>query len=107
MIRIIIERRCKSGKEEELAKLLLELRTKAMRQPGYISSETLRSVDDPLLWLVVSTWVDVEAWRVWEAMPDRLDTGSRIEPLLATTRKVSIFEFVTRETQESIRKIDN
>ena len=42
MVRVIIERRCRPGKEAELETLLVELRTRAMRQPGYISGETLR-----------------------------------------------------------------
>jgi heme-degrading monooxygenase HmoA len=63
MIRIIVERHCRPGKETQLENLLVELRSMATRQRGYISGETLRAVDDSSLWLVISTWTDVDMWR--------------------------------------------
>jgi len=44
MVRIIIERHLKTGKQGELIHLLKELRTAAVHQPGYISGETLASI---------------------------------------------------------------
>lgn len=96
MIRVIIERHHKPDKEVELDKLLLELRAGAMNRPGYVSGETLRSIDDPFHWLVISTWVDIGSWKTWEATPERLEIGRKIEPLLNATSKVSLYEFVTR-----------
>ena len=94
MVRIIIERRCKPDHEEELEGLLVDLRTKAMQQRGYVSGETLRSVDDPSLWLVLSTWLDVNLWKAWEASPERQEITGKIEALLAAPEKVSSFSFV-------------
>ena len=84
MIRVVIERHCRPGKEAELEKLLLEIRTEAMHQHGYITGETLRSIDDPTFWLVISTWVDVDLWRVWETMHERRELVSKLEPLMDT-----------------------
>ncbi len=42
MIRVMIERQCQPGKEKQLRDLMLELRSAAMRQRGYITGETLR-----------------------------------------------------------------
>lgn len=106
MVRVIIERHCQPGKQAEMESLSVELRTKAMRQRGYISGETLQSVDDPLLWLVISTWTDVDLWRMWETMPERRETLSKIEPLLAAPEKVSIFSFARRGGAESAHTID-
>ena len=36
-----------------------------MEQSGYISSETLRSIDDPDQIVVVSMWDDLESWEAW------------------------------------------
>jgi len=94
MVKIIIERRCKPNKDTELESLLVELRTKAIHQRGYVSGETLRSADDPSLWLVISTWLDVNLWKAWEASPERQETISKIELLLTIPEKVSIFSFV-------------
>ena len=94
MVRIIIERRCKPNKETELESLLIDLRTKAIQQQGYVSGETLRSVDDPSLWLVISTWLDADLWKAWEAGPERQEVIRKVEPLLITPEKVSVFSFV-------------
>ena len=36
-----------------------------MNQPGYISSESMRSLDDPSKVTVVSMWQNREAWEAW------------------------------------------
>ena len=91
MVRVIIERRCRLDTEAELQKLLMELRTKGMQQDGYISGETLWSVDDPSLWLVISTWHDIDSWKVWETSPERQQSASKMESLLIAPEKVSVF----------------
>ena len=63
MVRVIIERHCKPHKGAELERLLVELRTSAIQQRGYVSGETLRSIEDPSLLMVVSTWVDADQWK--------------------------------------------
>ena len=94
MVRVIIERRCQPNKEVELEKLLVELRSKAMWQRGYISGETLQSVDAPSLWLVISTWLDAELWKAWENSPERQEMVTKIEQLLVVPEKVSVLSFV-------------
>ena len=106
MVRIIIERRCQQGKEAELEKLLMELRLSATKQRGYVSGETLRSVDDPSLWLVISTWTDAELWKAWKTMVERLEIASKIKPLLVAPEKTSVFDFVKRGGAESAHTID-
>lgn len=96
MIRVIIERHCQSGKEAELENLLVELRRNAMMQQGYVSGETLRSVDDHSLWLVLSTWLDVDLWKIWESSRERQEMEHRIERLLTGPAKPALFTFVWR-----------
>ena len=71
MIRVIMERCCKTGKERALQGLLEDLRASAMRQPGYITGETLVSMDDPSYHLVISTWSHLGAWKAWEDSEER------------------------------------
>jgi quinol monooxygenase YgiN len=106
MVRVIIERYCRRGEEAELEKLLLELRIRAMQQPGYVSSETLKLLGDPSLWVVISTWMGADLWEAWEADPERRKISSKIEPLLVAPEKVSIFGFVRRGGAESAHTID-
>ncbi len=106
MIRVMIERRCQPDREAELESLLTELRGRSRGRPGYISGETLRRVDDPSLWLVISTWVDADLWKVWETMPERREIESRIYRLLIGPEKVLIFSFAGRGGAESAHNID-
>jgi len=63
MVKIIIERYIKQGKESELENLLLDMRSKALSQPGYISGETLTTINDPSHRLVISTWSSEKYWK--------------------------------------------
>lgn len=108
MVRVIIERHCRQGKDVaiDIERFLVDLRIKAIHQHGYISGETLRSVDDPLHWLVISTWVNVDHWKAWEAMPERRQIISKMEPLLTAPEKVSVFSFSRRGGARSAHTID-
>jgi len=106
MVRVIIERHCKPKKEMELEKLLISLRAKAMHQHGYISGETLRSMDDPLYWITISTWTDADLWKVWETSHERQEIASKIEPLIVRPEEVSIFTFARRAELEYAHTID-
>ena len=46
-IRVLIERRMDPENQPALSSLLMKLRSKAMHAKGYISGETLRSLEDP------------------------------------------------------------
>jgi len=93
-IKVIIERRIKEGKEEELGQLLRQLRAKALMAPGYISGQTLRSVEDPRLYVVISTWKSLEDWRRWEQDTERKELQEKINQLLEEPAKFRVFYFV-------------
>ena len=94
MIKVIIERHCRPDKAAEMESALVDLRTKAVQKRGYVSGETLRSIDDPSHWLVISTWLDIDLWTAWETSAERREIASRLEPLLVAPEKASIFSFV-------------
>lgn len=66
MVKILIKRKIKDGNMQATSRLLINNRNGAMRQPGYISSETMRSLDDPDVVLVVSMWHSREEWEKWK-----------------------------------------
>jgi len=107
MVRVIIKRHCRPKKEMELENLLISLRAKAIHQRGYISGETLRSVDDPLYWVTISTWINNDLWKVWETSHERQEIASKIEPLIVRPEEVSIFTFVRRTEAEYAHSIDS
>lgn len=91
MIKVMIERHCQPGKEAQLMDLLLELRSAAMRQHGYITGETLREAENPSVFMVIGTWITLETWRVWQTSRQRLAVDEMIDSLLTETRKVRVF----------------
>jgi heme-degrading monooxygenase HmoA len=91
MIRVMIERPCQSGKEKQLRDLLLELRSAGMRQHGYITGETLREADNPSVFMVISTWMTLEAWKAWQTSRQRLLIEEMMDSLLTAERKVRVF----------------
>ena len=58
-VKIVIRRKVPGKKEKELLPLLIQLRALATAQPGYISGETLRNMDNPEEYLVISRWKSV------------------------------------------------
>ena len=93
-VRIIIERRIKKGKELDLAKLLLELRSRAVKQKGYITGETLRDYDDPSTHIVISTWESAEDWKTWSNRGERMEVQSKMEELLIEPSRTKIYELI-------------
>jgi len=97
MVRIIIERHLKAGKQGELIHLLKELRTAAIHQPGYISGETLANIEDTFIISVLSTWRSLEDWKRWEESEQRIKLEQQIEPLLLEMPKVRVYQVMAAE----------
>lgn len=90
-VKIIIRRKVSQGKEDQLLPLLLELRSKAIRQPGYISAETLRNVNDPEEYVVIGTWKSLKEWKAWEASQERAEIQKKIDSLLGEKTEYGIY----------------
>ena len=55
-VKILIKRNVPADKAKEMIPLFRKLRALATEQDGYISGETLKSLDRPDTCLVISTW---------------------------------------------------
>jgi quinol monooxygenase YgiN len=97
MIRVLIERQCKAGKERALDSLLNDLRAKSLNQPGYISGETLVGIDDPKSFLVISTWTKLDTWKAWEDSQARHEVVHLIAPLITGEPVVRIYGLPSEE----------
>jgi heme-degrading monooxygenase HmoA len=91
-IKVLITRKIKLGKEKELSEVVNELRSIAIRTPGYISGETLRSIEEPSLHLVISTWKSIEDWKSWVNSSKRKALEQKAVPILAEPTKVTPYE---------------
>ena len=95
MIKVLIKRRFKKDKEEEVSSLLRKFRGRAMHQPGYISGETLRSLDDPEDYMVVSKWETVDDWQKWLQSKERRELQGKVDSLIGEKTFYEIFEPVS------------
>ena len=101
-IQVAIKRKIRQGQQaKELVPLILQLRARAMYQPGYISGETLYNVENPGICLVISKWETVDAWHEWAFHPERLKIDRRIEALTGEKTEYHIYSpFSVRQYME-------
>ncbi|MBN1829337.1 MAG: antibiotic biosynthesis monooxygenase [Deltaproteobacteria bacterium] len=92
-VRVFIERRVPRDKQIEVLTLLTQIRTAASIQPGYISGETLRNIDDPEDLLVISTWHSVDDWHAWKASKEREELQANIDQLLRSKTMYRLFSY--------------
>ena len=92
-VKILIYRKVKPGKEQELSEAVRALRFKAMYAQGYISGETLRSVEDPSTHLVISIWKSIEDWNNWFNTPARKAFQQKIDAILEEPTKITPYEY--------------
>src|SRR6266542_4115496 len=92
-IKILIHRKIKPGKEKELSEAVRALRFQAMVARGYISGETLRSVEDPSIQLVISTWKGVDGWDNWFNTPERKAFQQKIDAMLEEPTKITSYQY--------------
>ena len=81
-IKVLIKRKFKDESLKLAARLLINNRNGAMRQPGYISSETMQRLEDPSQITVVSMWQDIDAWEAWKNSETRLANENEAKDLL-------------------------
>ncbi|MBW2614861.1 MAG: antibiotic biosynthesis monooxygenase [Deltaproteobacteria bacterium] len=81
-VKITIKRRVAKEKEAKLLPLLIQLRSLATAQPGYISGETLRNIDNPEEYLVISTWQSLDNWNAWISSKQRAEIQEKVDTLL-------------------------
>jgi heme oxygenase (mycobilin-producing) len=92
-IRVFIEREIQPGNDLKLHNLLMQLRTKAMLQKGYITGETLRDVHDPNKFLVIGTWNSLEEWDGWVKNAERKKLQDELDKVLKTPEKFSVYTY--------------
>ncbi|HET8564013.1 MAG TPA: antibiotic biosynthesis monooxygenase family protein [Candidatus Binatia bacterium] len=92
-VKVLIYRKIKPGKEKELSEAVRELRSKAIHAPGYISGETLRSIEDPSVHLVISTWKSIEDWNAWFNTSERKAFQEKMDVILQEPTKIAPYEY--------------
>jgi heme oxygenase (mycobilin-producing) len=92
-ISIMIQRTF-SDKEKaaNLAPLIIEIRSLATIQPGYITGRTLRCLDCPGEYLVISTWNGLDDWNRWLKSEQRMALQKQVDDLLGEKTQYRVYE---------------
>ena len=104
-IKSLIHRKIKPGREKDLSEAVKELRSKAIHAQGYISGETLRSIEDPSVHLVISTWKSIEDW---VDNPERKALEQKIDAILEEPSKITPYEyeFLSVDMAETLTRLE-
>jgi heme oxygenase (mycobilin-producing) len=92
MIKVLLERRVKRRNFAKLVAHLNDLRSAALRHPGYVTGETLIRGNDPVDVLVISTWISEDHWKAWMTSEERVELEDMVNALIDGDVKVNIFE---------------
>jgi len=91
-VKIMIKRRVPEDKVQELMPLLDQMRSMASKQSGYIYGETLKSLDAPEEYLVISTWRSLADWEGWAKSPQRLSLQEKIDNIIGFQTEYHAYE---------------
>lgn len=91
-VHVMIKRKWQIDKPQLILPLLNKLHNGATKQPGYISGETLRNVEDPEDFLVISKWETADDWKRWFNSKERRDMQSQVDILIGEKTFYKIYE---------------
>ena len=92
-VKILIRRNVPENKAREMIPLFRKMRRLANEQPGYITGETMRNLEKPDEFLVISTWETSNDWKRWVQSNDRQQIQSQIDSLLGGKTEYEIFHY--------------
>ncbi|MBW2438063.1 MAG: antibiotic biosynthesis monooxygenase [Desulfobacterales bacterium] len=92
-IKILIRRKIPEDKARKMIPLFREMRSMANQQPGYITGETMRNLEKPDEFLVISTWETSEHWNRWVQSNERKQIQDQIDSLLGGKTEYEIFHY--------------
>jgi heme-degrading monooxygenase HmoA len=92
-VKIMIKRKVSADKGVKLKDLIMQLRALCIKQSGYVSGESLKSVARPDEYLVVSTWESDNAWKAWLGSKERATIQDQIDTLLGAKTEYEVYEY--------------
>ena len=95
-IKVFIKRKFPKDKdrEKELFGYIKEIRRRVPQQPGYISGEYLKSIDDKDEIATISTWFSFEDWQSWFESEERKEIQSSIDAIPGITTDYAIYRYI-------------
>lgn len=91
MVKVFIKRKVLDQDIPELMDLLKKLRALTLSQPGYVSGETLKRLDEPGACVVISIWNSHEDWKSWLNNKERAAVQQEIDNLLGSATQYEVY----------------
>ena len=92
-VKVIIKRKVPDAKSRDMIPLFRKMRSLAMNQEGYIAGETLRNMNDPEDFIVISNWQSSEDWIKWLKSAERQQIQGEIDTLLGGQTQYEIYHY--------------
>jgi heme-degrading monooxygenase HmoA len=90
-VKILIQRSIDKNLVQAVNPLIIKLHALAMSQPGYISGETLKCIDHPREYIVISTWRSIEDWKRWFESQERKALQSTIDNITGEETQYTVY----------------
>lgn len=90
--KILIRRKFKNATVKDISAMLIQARSNAMRQEGYISSESLVSTEDPSSVLVISMWQTEKDWENYKNSDARRENERKYAEVLEGETQYEAFK---------------
>ena len=93
-VQVLIRRKFVKEKADEVAPLMVKLRSLARAQQGYMSSESLKCIDPPHEdeYLIRSSWQSDEDWKKWLNSEERGAIQQQIDSITGEKTEYRIYE---------------
>ncbi len=93
-IKVFIRRNCPKERQKELNQYIRKIRSLVPMQPGYISSEYLKTIDDSNEIVTISSWFSLEDWQAWVNSGERKEIQEKIDAIEGVTSEYRIYRYV-------------
>jgi antibiotic biosynthesis monooxygenase (ABM) superfamily enzyme len=90
-VRVVITRHFRKGNRTEPGRLLMDLRSLAALQEGYMSGEILINADRPGKVVTISNWNARHNWEAWHRSPKRMRLATKLEEFLESPEQVEYY----------------
>ena len=91
-IGVLIKRITKEGTDAKvLLPEIIEIRSLSVKQPGYISGETIFNLERPEECIIISKWTTKEHWEKWREDPKRLEIVRKMEKHLGAETEINVY----------------
>jgi heme oxygenase (mycobilin-producing) len=91
MIKVLYERQVTKNNYNRVLGYMGDIRSAAIRQPGFITAETLVKGEDPRYILAISTWMSENHWTAWLTNQRRIEIEDHISHLLLREPSINIY----------------